>query len=128
MNCLTRLKQIFREEKLELYEKEAIDFWLSEYTEEEIEKLAKTKHLYIAKLNEKIVGSGIVGKDGNMAYLSGVFVDPTIQGKGIGRKLIKVLEKDEICQKYKKVYLTAAISACKFYLNLDALLNMKFHK
>lgn len=32
-----------------------------------------------------------------MAYISGVFVNPAIQGKGIGRKLIETLEKDEIC-------------------------------
>ena len=101
-----------------VYEDEPIKFWLSEYTQEEIEKAAATKHLYVAKLDGKIVGSGIVGSDDNMAYISGVFVDPTIQGKGIGRKLIEVLEKDEICQKYKKIYLTAALSAGKFYQKL----------
>lgn len=101
-----------------IYEDESIKFWLSEYTEEEILKMSETKHLYVAKQNGKIVGSGIVGSDSGMAYLSGVFVDPTIQGKGIGRKLVETLEKDEICQKYKKIYLTAALSAGKFYQKL----------
>ena len=101
-----------------VYEDEQIKFWLSEYTEDEIVKMAETKHLYVAKLNGEIVGSGIVGSDGDMAYLSGVFVNPANQGKGIGRKLIEVLEKDEICQKHKKIYLTAALSAGKFYQKL----------
>lgn len=38
-----------------VYEKQAREFWLSGYTEEEIVKMTKTKHLYVTKLNGRII-------------------------------------------------------------------------
>lgn len=73
-----------------IYEKDVKNFWLSEYTKEEILKIANEKHLYVARLNGKIVDYGAVSVDNNMAYLSGVFIDPTQQGKGIGRKVMEI--------------------------------------
>lgn len=118
-SVLDMIKKSFSTPELELiYEDNVKNFWLSEYTEDEIIKMASTKHLYVAKYKGKIVGSGAVSVDNGMAYISGVFVDPTIQGKGIGRKIVEVLENDEISKKYKKIYLTAALSASKFYQKL----------
>lgn len=101
-----------------VYEEQVKAFWLSEYTKEKIMDSANRAHFYVAELNGEIVGSGGVGLDDDKAYIFGVFINPFIQGKGIGTKIIGALEQDEICQQYKKVYLTASLSAGKFYQKL----------
>jgi len=101
-----------------VYEDEIKDFWLSEYTKENLLDIATNRHLYIALIDGKVVGSGAVNEDSGMAYISAVFINPNIQGKGIGTKMMNALEKDEICQRFKKVFLTAALSAGKFYQKL----------
>lgn len=101
-----------------VYEEEVKEFWKNEYTFEEIEKLSKVGHFYVAELDGKIVGSGCVKEDDNKAYICGVFIDPNIQGVGLGTRIMDVLEKDKICIKTKIACLTAALSASRFYQKL----------
>lgn len=50
------IKESFSTRELGIvYEEPVIEFWQSEYTEEEIIKAAETKHLYVAKLNGKTI-------------------------------------------------------------------------
>jgi len=101
-----------------VYEAEVKAFWLSEYTREKLIEYAGSTHLYVAELSGEIVGSGAVGLDGEKAYLFAVFINPFIQGKGIGTTIVHALEQDEICQTHKHLYLTAVLSAGKFYQKL----------
>jgi len=101
-----------------VYEAHVKDFWLSEYSPEELRKLAKTRHLYVAELAGEIVGSGAVHAEDGCAYISAVFIDPDRQGYGIGGKIMAVLEQDEISLQYRKLTLTAALSASGFYKKL----------
>jgi len=101
-----------------VYEEDVKAFWLSEYSREQIADFSQTRHLYVAELNGEIVGSGAVGIDEGMAYISAVFINPFIQGRGIGRKIMTTLEEDEYCLQTKKIFLTAALSAGKFYQKL----------
>ena len=44
-----------------------------------------------------------------------IFVLPEYQGKGVGRKIIEALEKDEYFLRAKRVEIPASITACEFY-------------
>jgi len=103
-----------------VYEEEVKAFWLSEYTRERIREMNGYANFYVAELDGEIVGSGAVGDEPEeeRCYIFGVFIDPFIQGKGIGTKIMNTLEQDELARKYRTIYLTAALSAGKFYQKL----------
>ncbi|MGH1489447.1 MAG: GNAT family N-acetyltransferase, partial [Acidimicrobiales bacterium] len=42
----------------------------------------------VAKLNRKVVGYAVTGRAGGRGYLQRLAVDPTVQGKGIGKLLV----------------------------------------
>ena len=44
-----------------------------------------------------------------------IFVLPEYQSKGIGRKIIETLEKDEYFFRAKRIEIPASITACEFY-------------
>lgn len=44
-----------------------------------------------------------------------IFVLPEYQGKGVGRKIIAVLEQYEFFLRAKRVEIPASITACEFY-------------
>jgi len=116
---LEMIKKAFLTPALDkVYDPDVKEFWLSEYNEESVKRETESTNFYVALLDDVIVGSGGVKPDSEMGYIFGVFIDPTIQGKGIGTKIMQALENDEISQKYKKTYLTAALSAGKFYQKL----------
>ena len=50
-----------------------------------------------------------------LRYLFNIFVLPEYQGKGVGRKIIEALEKDEYFLRAKRVEIPASITACEFY-------------
>jgi len=101
-----------------VYEAEVKAFWLSTYSREDLLRRTKRDHFYVVELDGEIVGSGAVGADGDSTYISAVFINPFIQGKGIGTKIMAVLEQDELCRSCSRIYLTAALSAGKFYQKL----------
>lgn len=118
-NVYEMIKKAFLTPALDkVYEDHVKAFWQSEYTRENIVGSAERTHFYVAELDGEIVGSGAIGIDGEQAYISAVFINPFVQGKGIGTKIIHALEQDEICETYKKLYLTASLSAGKFYKKL----------
>ena len=44
-----------------------------------------------------------------------IFISPEYQGKGIGRKIIETLEKDEYFLRAKRIEIPASITAVQFY-------------
>jgi len=44
-----------------------------------------------------------------------IFVLPELHGKGIGRKIIETLEKDEYFLRARRIEIPASITACDFY-------------
>ncbi len=104
-----------------VYEDEVKTYWLGEYSKEYIAHCAAENRLYVAELDGKIVASGAVGiyvEEPDKAYISAVFTDPTVQGKGLGSRMMQTLEQDEFTQRFDTVYITAALSAARFYQKL----------
>lgn len=75
-------------------------------------------HFYVAKIDGKIVGCGAIGPfwgSETESSLFTIYVDPEMQGKGIGKKIIEVLENDEWAKRAKRIQIPAAIPAIPFY-------------
>ena len=104
-----------------------------DYTAEEISALgeqfhpdgvrerASWTHFYVAEEGESIIGCGAIGPywgSETESSLFTVFVLPERQGKGIGRRIIEALEKDEYFLRAERVEVPASITGVGFYRKL----------
>ena len=79
---------------------------------------AKHAHMYVVCDGIKIIGCGaITGYWGSKteSILLTIFVLPEYQKKGVGKKIIETLEKDEYFLRAQRVEIPASITACEFY-------------
>ena len=78
----------------------------------------KNSHMYVICDGEKIIACGAIagfwGSETESILLT-IFVHPDYQGKGVGRKLIETLEKDEYFLRAERVEIPASITAVGFY-------------
>ncbi|MCQ2468822.1 MAG: GNAT family N-acetyltransferase [Ruminococcus sp.] len=90
------------------------------YAEKLIERSGWT-HFFVVCEAEKIIGCGAIGPfwgKEDESCLFTIFVLPEYQGKGIGRKIIDVLEHDEYFLRAKRIEIPASITAVPFYLKM----------
>lgn len=81
-------------------------------------KRAGWTHFYVVCENKTIVGCGAIGSywgKEDESSLFNIFVLPEYQRRGVGRKIIETLEKDEYFLLAKRVEIPASITACEFY-------------
>lgn len=75
-------------------------------------------HFYVAEDAGHIIGCGGIGpywgKDDESSLFT-VFVDPDMQGKGVGRAVINILEQDEFFLRAKRIEIPSSITAVNFY-------------
>ena len=82
---------------------------------------AESMHFYVLKDGEKIVGCGGIGPywgSEDEAWIFTVAVAPEYQGKGLGRKIIEMLEGDYFAKRSRRIEIHAAMSAIPFYRKL----------
>lgn len=75
-------------------------------------------HMYVVSVHHQIVGCGAIGPfwgKEDESSLFNMFVLPTYQGLGIGRKLIQTLEKDVYFKRAKRIEIPASITGLGFY-------------
>lgn len=87
-------------------------------TPEYLIERSKWTHSYVVYEDDNIVGCGSIGPywgSKEESSLFTIFVLPEYQGKGIGRKIIETLERDEYFLRAKRVEIPASITACQFY-------------
>ena len=80
------------------YSAEYIENDVKIFTPDGVVERASWTHFYVIKDNEIIVGCGAIGSywgKEDESSLFNIFVLPEYQGKGVGRKIIETLEKDE---------------------------------
>ncbi len=101
------------------YSPEYIENDVKMFTPEGVINRASWTNFYvICDDNELIVGCGAIGPywgKEDESSLFNIFVLPEYQGKGIGRKIIEALEKDEYFLRAKRIEIPASITACEFY-------------
>lgn len=102
----------------DFYPPNSIDFAVLGFNEEALKKKIKLSHFYIVEDAGKIVGCGAIKKNlknKDACSLICIFVDPKQQGKGIGRKIIQTLEKDEIFLTSRIARISSSVIAVPFY-------------
>ncbi len=78
-------------------------------------------HFYVAEEGGDIIGCGAIGPywgNETESSLFNIFVLPEYQGKGVGRKIIETLERDEYFLRAKRVEVPASITGVGFYRKL----------
>jgi ribosomal protein S18 acetylase RimI-like enzyme len=94
-----------------VYSDEAITHWEDEHNDREILKDAAEGIILIAELNGAMIATGTLMDD----RIKRVYVDPALQGKGIGKMIMAELEKRAKDNGLKEIRLYASVPAKKFY-------------
>ena len=100
------------------YSAEYIENDVKRFTPDGVIERASWTHFYVVCDKERIVGCGAIGSywgKEDESSLFNIFVLPEYQGKGVGRKIIETLERDEYFLRAKRVEIPASITACEFY-------------
>lgn len=88
------------------------------YDVDKVLNIASYAHMYVFEWNETIVGTGAIssfwGSETESILLT-IFVLPEFHGKGIGRKIIYTLERDEFYVRANRIEIPASITAIEFY-------------
>lgn len=103
------------------YSEEAINALEKQMQPPHILERAGWTHFYVAEEIGAIIGCGAIGPywgSETESSLFTVFVLPDCQGKGIGRKIIETLERDEFFLRARRVEIPASITAVNFYRKL----------
>ena len=102
----------------DFYPQKSIDLVKDSLNEEGVRKRASWTHFYVIEEDDKIVACGAIGPYWDSlteSSLFSIFVDEKYQGKGYGRKIIEILEKDEYFTRANRIEVPAAMSAIPFY-------------
>ena len=85
---------------------------------EDILQRASWTHFYVAEDVGKIIGCGAIGpywgKEDESSLFT-IFVLPEYQGRGVGRKIVETLERDEYALRAKRIEIPASITGLPFY-------------
>lgn len=103
------------------YPEEIIQEMLELYSASNLLEQAGGEHLYVACDGERITGCGGIAEYMNSeteSILVTIFILPEYQGKGVGRKIMETLEKDEYFLRASRVVIHSSITARDFYLKL----------
>ena len=92
------------------YTQEQIEVWLADRSPEKYHQKINSGNMFVVEENGKLVGYGhaIPGE------IVAVFVDPTFQGKGVGKQLLNYGLKIAL-KGHKKVKVESTLNAEEFY-------------
>ena len=114
----TMIAKTCRESFKIYYPKPYIEKTIESLSVEALKNRASWTNFYVAKIEGKIVGCGAIGDYwGSLteSSLFTIFVDPDMQGKGIGKKIIETLEADDFAKRANRIEIPAGIVAIPFY-------------
>lgn len=88
------------------------------YDSKKVLNIAGYAHMYVFEWDGKIVGTGSISSfwgSETESILLIIFVLPEFHGKGIGRKIINTLEKDDFYVRATRIEIPTSITATEFY-------------
>ncbi len=103
------------------YPMEEIQAQIESHNEAVMLERSHWSHMYVACEGEKVIGCGAVAPFwGSLdeSILLSIFILPEYQGRGIGRRIVQTLEKDEFFLRARRVEIPASITGVEFYLKL----------
>ena len=103
------------------YSAEMMEELVKTETPEHVLQRASWTHFYVAEDGEKLIGCGAIGpywgKEDESSLFT-IFVLPEHQGKGVGRRIVETLEKDEYFLRARRIEIPASITGLPFYRKL----------
>lgn len=103
------------------YPEDVIDALIELETPDHVQERAGWTHFYVALEGDSIIGCGAIGpywgKEDESSLFT-IFVLPEYQGKGVGRAIVDILEKDEFFLRANRIEIPASITGVPFYRNL----------
>jgi GNAT superfamily N-acetyltransferase len=96
------------------YSADIIARMCAHFTDGRIEQLARDRQMFVAVAEHAVVGT--VSRDGNKVFT--MFVEPTMIGRGVGRRLMHHIEALTANEGYDYMETGASITAHEFYLRL----------
>ncbi len=103
------------------YPQSVIDEVVATLNCEKLKERASWTHFYVVKQEGKIVGCGAIGPYwGSLteSSLFTIFVDPDVQGTGLGRLIMETLESDEYAKRASRIEIPASLFAIPFYRHM----------
>ncbi len=100
------------------YSEEYIENNVKAFTPDMLIQRASWMHFYVVCRDHAIIGCGAIGPywgKEDESSLFNIFILPEYQGKGIGKKIIEVLERDEFFLRAKRVEIPSSVTAVEFY-------------
>lgn len=80
------------------------------------EEMLANNEVFVAEIAGRIVGfATIVAHEGNDAELEGLFVEPALWRKGIGRALVQQVEREAVAWGASRLHVMANQNALGFY-------------
>lgn len=92
--------------------------YLAKFTTDWLIDIINTRRYYEVRYQGKIIGCGGVSRDYSQekqSYFTAIFINPDYQGKGVGRKFIQFLERDEWCLCSNLIEIPSSKSSHGFY-------------
>jgi len=108
----------FLEVNIKDYAKEVIDELVATHNDEWVLRVARYAHMYVFCIDNEVIGVGSISSfwgSIDESILLTIFVVPELHGQGIGRKIIKTLEQDELFLRAKRIEIPSSITASEFY-------------
>jgi ribosomal protein S18 acetylase RimI-like enzyme len=108
------IKRCLRKVNSKDYSKKVIDFMCKYFTLDKILENSKKLRTLVVIDDNEVLGTASL-RDNKILM---VFVDPRVQGKGVGKKLVKKLESLINKKIFQSVKLFSSITAINFYKKL----------
>ena len=100
------------------YPEDLVSAMAEAHTPDLIQRRMGWTHFYVVLDGDTIIGCGAIGPfwdSETESSLFTIFVMPEYQGKGIGRKIMETLEKDEYFLRAERIEIPASITGVPFY-------------
>jgi N-acetylglutamate synthase-like GNAT family acetyltransferase len=108
------IRKCLREVNSKDYSKKVIDFMCSHFSPKTVIANSEKRRIFVAVEKERILGTASLHDN----VILTVFVNPNIQCKGIGRKLMNKVESEAKKNGFKSVKLPSSLTAIDFYKKL----------
>ena len=113
-----KLSQIIRSDLEQInskdYDAEVIVAMTKHFSPETLKQMAREREVFVIEVESEV--AGIISLIENKIF--SVFVDPTLQGKGVGKKMMNYIEQVIKDRGYGYVELPSSITAHEFYKKL----------
>jgi|SRR3989344_1164164 len=107
------IEKVFIKSIAETFRKKGVRNFLKHETAENVLKRARTRAVMVAVSDRKIIGVVEIAKD--ESRIRRLFVDNNYQGKGIGSRLFRKMERVCMERNPKSIKIYASVNAVGFY-------------